>query len=98
MDLPLFKDINRQVPIEIETATGAVQLLPNETRRGSGNQKWSLAIKGNVSSQVTVLGQCHVHFKGRRLAGHFTKAFEINGLWSVTFETEVPIPDYWGES
>ena len=98
MDLPAIKDLNSQVPIDIETPNGVVRLFPNRAQRGSGKQKWYLAIKGIVQTQVGVLGRCHVYFKGSKLDGHFTKAFEINGLWSVTFETIIPMPEYWGET
>jgi len=97
MDLPSFKDLNNQVPVDIETPDGVIQLLPDRVQRGSGNQKWYLAIKGIVQARVGVLGQCHVRFKGRQLDGHFTKAFEVNGRWAVTFETVIPLPEYWGE-
>ena len=96
MDLPSVKEFNSKLPIDIETPNGVVQLFPNQAQRGTGNQKWHLAIKGTVQTRVGVLEQCQVSFKGKRFEGHFTKAYEVNGRWSITFETVILVPEFWG--
>jgi len=42
--------------------------------------------------------QCLVYFKGKELDGYFSMVAEDDGRWSVTFETIIPIAEYWGES
>jgi hypothetical protein len=98
MDFPFIKDFNSKIPIDIETNNGVVQLFPLHFHRGSGDQKWCLSIKGIVHTKVEEMEQCRVYFKGKGLDGYFSMVAENNGRWSVTFETIIPIAEYWGES
>jgi hypothetical protein len=98
MEIPLVKDFNSKIPIDIETNHGVVQLFPLHYKRGSGEEKWSLSIKGIVHTEVEAMEPCLVYFKGKELDGYFSMVAENNGHWSVTFETIIPIAEYWGES
>ena len=98
MDFPLVKDFNSKIPIDIKTKNRVVQFFPLHYHRGSGDQNWCLSIKGIVHAKVEEMEQCRVYFKGKELDGYFSMVAENNGRWSVTFETIIPIAEYWGES
>jgi hypothetical protein len=98
MDIPLVNDFNSKTLIDIETKNGIVQMFPLHSRRGQGDRKWCLSIEGIVRTKVKPMESCCVYFKGNQLNGHFSRAVESKGLWSVTFETIIPVPEYWREA
>ena len=95
MDIPLFKELGNKTPIEIQTPNGNVQLIPFRLKRGTGNKKWCLSIDGITRQSIDSMAQCFIYFRGAELGGHFAKAHESNGVWRVTFETIIPMPEFW---
>lgn len=98
MDIPPFKTFNGKTPIDIQTPDDIVQLFPLRPKRGTGTQKWCLSIEGIVRKKVEVMKQCYVFFQGNELGGNFSKVKEADGIWLVTFETIIPVPEFWGEA
>jgi hypothetical protein len=97
-DIPLTKDFNRYIPIEIQTTTGIVQLFPCNLTRGSGSHKFSVTIRGICTSNVQPLSHCSVYYKRTEYGGHFSSVKGLDKLRQVAFETEIPAPEYWEES
>ena len=98
VDIPAVKDFNDKTLIDVETKDGIVQLLPLYSRRGHGDQKWRLSIEGVVRTRTEVMEPGCVCFKGEQLGGHFSRSVGSKGLWAVTFEVIIPVPEYWGET
>src|ERR1035438_3311700 len=86
-DIPVAKDLGSKTLIDIKTETGIVPLYVFQFRRGDGTRKWCLSIDGIVKSEVAMMKQCYVFYKGAEIGGNFSKVKETNGIWSVTFET-----------
>ena len=97
-DIPLAREIEHQNPIEIETETGIVRLLPSLLTGGSGKRKWWAKIDGVCHSKPELKTPCHVLFQGRKIAGSFTKVTTVDYLWQVTYETLIAAPEFWVEA
>ena len=94
-DIPLFKDFKSNMPIEVQTASGIVQLFPHDSVPGTGNEMFRLTIHGICIVKVEPMTQCFVYYKGTECGGHFSTVKELKGVWEVLFETEIPVPEYW---
>jgi hypothetical protein len=94
-DIPLTKDFNRYIPIEIQTTTGIVQLFPCNLTRGTGSHKFSVTIRGICTSNVQPMSQCSVYYKRTEYGGHFSSVKGLDKLRQVAFETEIPASEYW---
>ncbi len=98
IDLPLVKDIDPKIPVEIQTETGILRLFPLHVIRGLGGQKWNVSIKGVCHSEAKTKNQCHVLFKGRKIEGAFTKVTAADYVWQVTYDMVIAVPEFWGEA
>src|SRR5690348_8285314 len=96
-DIPFFKDFKSNKPIEIQTASGIVQLFPHDAFHGTGDETFCVTIHGICISKVEPISQCFVYYKGTECGGHFSMVNGLKGVWEVIFETIIPIPEYWGE-
>ncbi|HLX68284.1 MAG TPA: hypothetical protein VKV04_01535 [Verrucomicrobiae bacterium] len=97
-DIPLPKDFNRNIPIEVQTTTGIVQLFPCNLTRGTGSKKFGITIRGICTSNVQPLSQCSVYYKNTGYNGHFSSVTKLDKLRQVAFEAIIPVPEYWEES
>ncbi len=97
-DIPLAREIDHQNPIEIETETGIIRLLPSLVTCGGGKRKCWATIDGVCHSKPEMKQPCHVLFRGRKIAGSFTKVKAADYLWQVTYETLIAVPEFWAEA
>ena len=97
-DIPLSKDIDPKVPIEIQTETGIFRLFPLHVTRGSGKRKGNLTIRGVCHSPAELLTRCHALFKGHKIEGSFSRVEAADYVWHVTYDMVVAIPEFWGET
>ena len=97
-DIPLTRDFNRHTPIEVQTATGIVELYPYNVTLGTGSNKFSITIHGICTSNVQPMSQCSVCYKRTEYGGHFSSVKGMDKLRQVAFETQIPAPEYWEES
>jgi len=98
IDIPLAKDIDPKIPIEIQTETGIFRLFPLHVTRGIGKEKWNMSIKGVCHSEAETKKQCHVLFKGSKIEGIFSKVAAVDYLWHVTYDTVISNPEFWSEA
>ena len=94
-DIPLFKEFKSNKPIEIQTASGIVQLFPHDAVHGTGDKVFWLSIHGVCISKVEPMTQCFVYYKGTECGGHFSMVKKLKGVWEVIFETIISVPEYW---
>ena len=94
-DIPPFKELNSNKPIEIQTSVGIVQLFPHDVVHGAGDEAFCVSIHGVCISKIEPMTQCFVYYKGTECGGHFSTVKELKGVWEVIFETVIPVPQYW---
>lgn len=94
MDIPLFKDLNEKSRVDTRTPRGTVTLYFPTGKHGSKGPH-SLTIIGSARDQVMAMESAFVTFRGVEYAGTFTTAKPDRGLWSVSFETDIPAPEFW---
>jgi len=97
-DIPLAKNIDPKIPVEVQTETGIFRLFPLHVTRGHGKRKWNVSIRGVCHSQAEMMKQCHVRFKGRKIDGAFSKVAAVDYVWHVTYDMVIAIPEFWGEA
>jgi hypothetical protein len=97
-EIPPAKDIDSKSPIEIQTGTGIIRMFPLRVRRGDGRKRWCASIEGVCHTQVELMKQCFVLFKGREIGGNFSSVAVADYLWHVTYEMIIAVPEFWGEA
>jgi hypothetical protein len=70
-DIPIPKDFNKDIPIEIKTLTGIIELFPINGTRGSDREKYRIKIEGVCFSPIQLSGQGYIIFKEKQFSGHF---------------------------
>jgi hypothetical protein len=82
--------------LDIETATGVMQLFPLEAKHGTGARRFRITVEGIVFENVVLRRQCFISFRGQRLGGSFSKVKQVDfGSWHVVFETVIANPEFW---
>ena len=97
MDILLFKEINSATAIKIQKNGRIIEFFPLNQIREGGKNRWGLKLEGFSRQKVAGLGRCYIYFKGHELSGTFSNCVESGQQYLATFNTFIPVPEFWGE-